>query len=129
REQLPVQLPPDIRPTGTGNPLAEVDGFVQTTCPRCDAPARRETDTLDCHFDALWLWIPACVPAEARGESLEEILALPALRTWLPCRRVVAGSISVIFVFDMRIVCMALTLLILFVYELVCVSYIFRQFN
>ena len=34
----------------------------------CDGPARRETDTLDCHFDALWLWIPACVPrGGARG--------------------------------------------------------------
>jgi len=76
REELPVLLPLDIHPTGAGNPLAELDAFVQTTCPRCGGPARRETDTLDCHFDALWLWIPACVPPEAREESLEEILAL-----------------------------------------------------
>ena len=87
REQLPVLLPLDITPTGAGNPLAESPEFVQTTCPRCGAPARRETDTLDCHFDALWLWIPACVPAEARGEALEDILALPDLRHWLPCER------------------------------------------
>jgi leucyl-tRNA synthetase len=108
REQLPVALPRDIRPTGTGNPLAELEEFVQTTCPRCGAPARRETDTLDCHFDALWLWIPACVPADARGESLEEILALGDLRHWLPCDRVVAGSDSGNFVFDQRIVTKAL---------------------
>jgi leucyl-tRNA synthetase len=108
KEQLPVLLPLDITPTGTGNPLAESAAFVETTCPRCNGPARRETDTLDCHFDALWLWIPVCVPAEARGESLEDILGLPDLRYWLPCERVVAGSDSGNFVFDQRIVTKAL---------------------
>ena len=62
KQDLPVELPLDITPTGTGNPLAELEGFLNTTCPGCGGPARRETDTLDCHFDALWLWIPACVP-------------------------------------------------------------------
>jgi leucyl-tRNA synthetase len=108
REELPVLLPLDIHPTGAGNPLAELDEFVQTTCPRCGGPARRETDTLDCHFDALWLWIPACVPPEAREESLEEILALPDLRHWLPSERLVAGSDSGNFVFDQRTVTKAL---------------------
>jgi leucyl-tRNA synthetase len=108
REQLPVLLPLDIHPTGAGNPLAELPEFVQTTCPSCGGPARRETDTLDCHFDALWLWIPACVPPDAREESLEEILALPDLRHWLPSERLVAGSDSGNFVFDQRIVTKAL---------------------
>jgi leucyl-tRNA synthetase len=79
-----------------------------TSCPRCGGPARRETDTLDGHFDALWLWVPACVPAEARGASLEDILALADLRYWLPCERVVAGSDSGNFVFDQRTVTKAL---------------------
>jgi leucyl-tRNA synthetase len=52
--------------------------------------------------------VPACVPAEARGEALEDILALPDLRHWLPCERVVAGSDSGNFVFDQRIVTKAL---------------------
>jgi leucyl-tRNA synthetase len=108
REQLPVLLPLDIHPTGTGNPLAELEEFVNTTCPSCDGPARRETDTLDCHFDALWLWVPACVPAESREDSLEEIFALPDLRHWLPSERLVAGSDSGNFVFDQRIVAKAL---------------------
>lgn len=108
KEQLPVLLPLDITPTGAGNPLAELDSFVQTTCPLCGGPAERETDTLDCHFDALWLWIPACVPPESREDSLEEILALPDLRHWLPSERVVAGSDSGNFVFDQRIVTKAL---------------------
>jgi len=108
KDQLPVLLPLDITPTGTGNPLAELDTFVATTCPVCGGPAQRETDTLDCHFDALWLWVPVCVPPESREETLEEILALADLRHWLPCERVVAGSDSGNFVFDQRIVTKAL---------------------
>ncbi len=108
RDQLPVLLPLDIRPTGTGNPLAELEDFVNTECPACGGPARRETDTLDCHFDAFWLWIPACVPPEFRAEPLEEILSLPDLRHWLPSERLVAGSDSGNFVFDQRTVTKAL---------------------
>ncbi len=108
KEQLPVLLPLDITPTGAGNPLAELRSFVETTCPLCGGHAERETDTLDCHFDALWLWVPACVPPESRAESLEAILALPDLRHWLPSERVVAGSDSGNFVFDQRIVTKAL---------------------
>jgi leucyl-tRNA synthetase len=108
KEQLPVLLPLDITPTGTGNPLAELDDFVNTTCPLCDGPAKRETDTLDCHFDALWLWVPVAVPPESREDTLEEILALSDLRRWLPSERVVAGSDSGNFVFDQRIVTKAL---------------------
>ncbi len=107
-EQLPVLLPLDLEPTGAGNPLAEREDFVQTSCPRCGGPARRETDTLDCHFDALWLWLPVCVPPQERERSLPEILALDDLRAWLPCERVVAGSDSGNFVFDQRIVTKAL---------------------
>jgi leucyl-tRNA synthetase len=107
-EQLPVLLPLDLRPTGIGNPLAERPDFVNATCPSCGGPARRETDTLDGHFDALWLWIPACVPPQARDERLEEIFALPDLRHWLPSERLVAGSDSGNFVFDQRIATKAL---------------------
>jgi leucyl-tRNA synthetase len=108
RERLPVLLPLDLKPTGEGNPLAEREDFVATTCPSCGGAARRETDTLDCHFDALWLWVPVCVPPSERERSLEEILALDDLRAWLPCKRVVAGSDSGNFVFDQRTVTKAL---------------------
>lgn len=107
-EQLPVELPRDLIPTGEGNPLAAREDFVNTTCPRCGAPAKRETDTLDCHFDALWLWVPVCVPPQHRDETLDQIFALADLRTWLPCERVVAGSDSGNFVFDQRLVTKAL---------------------
>lgn len=106
--ELPVVLPLDLKPTGTGNPLAEREDWVNTSCPRCGGAAKRETDTLDCHFDALWLWAPVCVPPAERDRPLGEIMALEDLRAWLPCERVVAGSDSGNFVFDQRITTKAL---------------------
>ncbi len=108
KEQLPVVLPLDLKPTGEGNPLAERLDFVNTTCPQCGGAGKRETDTLDCHFDALWLWIPACVPPAEREGTLEQILALEDLRRWLPSERLVAGTDSGNFVFDQRMVTKAL---------------------
>ena len=104
-EELPVVLPRDIEPTGEGNPLAERPDFVDVACPRCGEPAKRETDTLDCHFDALWLWVPAAVPPEDRAE---EMFTHPDLKRWLPSERLVAGNDSGSFVFDQRVVTKAL---------------------
>jgi leucyl-tRNA synthetase len=103
--ELPVVLPRDIAPTGEGNPLAERPDFVDVVCPECGGPARRETDTLDCHFDALWLWIPAAVPPAAREEQMFEH---PDLKEWLPAERLIAGGDSGGFVFDQRVVTKAL---------------------
>jgi len=104
-QDLPVVLPRDIEPTGEGNPLAERAEFVEVPCPRCGEPAKRETDTLDCHFDALWLWVPSAVPPEARAEQM---FSHPDLRRWLPSERLVAGADSGGFVFDQRVVTKAL---------------------
>jgi leucyl-tRNA synthetase len=104
-EDLPVVLPRDIRPTGAGNPLAERPEFVEVECPKCGAAAQRETDTLDCHFDALWLWVPAAVPPEWRAEQM---FSHPDLQEWLPAERLVAGNDSGGFVFDQRVVTKAL---------------------
>jgi leucyl-tRNA synthetase len=103
--ELPVVLPRDIKPTGEGNPLAERPDFVDVDCPSCGGAAKRETDTLDCHFDALWLWVPAAVPPEAREEQM---FTHPDLRQWLPAERLVAGNDSGGFVFDQRVVTKAL---------------------
>jgi leucyl-tRNA synthetase len=104
-QDLPVVLPRDIEPTGEGNPLAERADFVDVECPRCGEPAKRETDTLDCHFDALWLWVPSAVPPQARAEQM---FSHPDLQRWLPSERLVAGADSGGFVFDQRVVTKAL---------------------
>ncbi|MBS1679278.1 MAG: class I tRNA ligase family protein [Actinobacteria bacterium] len=102
---LPVVLPRDLVATGEGNPLAERPDFVDVACPTCGAPAKRETDTLDCHFDALFLWVPATVPPEDRATRM---FTHPESRKWLPAERLVAGGDSGGFVFDQRIVTKAL---------------------
>jgi leucyl-tRNA synthetase len=104
-ENLPVVLPRDVEPTGEGNPLAERADFLEAVCPTCGGPAQHETDTLDCHFDALWLWVPAAVPPQDRDEQM---FTHPDLQRWLPSERLVAGNDSGGFVFDQRVVTKAL---------------------
>ncbi|HEX6003459.1 MAG TPA: leucine--tRNA ligase [Burkholderiales bacterium] len=56
-DQLPVVLPEDCVPDGSGNPLAKRGDFVNCVCPRCGGPARRETDTMDTFVDSSWYYI------------------------------------------------------------------------
>jgi len=56
-EDLPVVLPEDLVPDGSGNPLNRCAAFVDTNCPRCGRAARRETDTMDTFVDSSWYFL------------------------------------------------------------------------
>lgn len=99
KDELPVVLPTDLRIDGTGRPLAERADFVDTACPSCGGPARRETDTLDCHVDAFWTWLSISVPYEDRRHSMFDH---PQTARWLPVTNVIRGTDGAGFVFDQR---------------------------
>jgi leucyl-tRNA synthetase len=56
-KDLPVLLPEDCVPDGTGNPLNKHEGFLACACPVCGKPARRETDTMDTFVDSSWYYM------------------------------------------------------------------------
>ena len=61
-KDLPVVLPEDLVPDGSGNPLNKDERFLACTCPECGKPARRETDTMDTFVDSSWYFMRYCCP-------------------------------------------------------------------
>jgi len=85
-EQLPVELPDDLNFNTTGSPLAEHATFVNTTCPRCGGPARRDTDTMDTFVDSSWYYFRYCDPKNDKLPFAPEIAAY-----WTPVEQYIGG--------------------------------------
>ncbi|MXW59107.1 MAG: leucine--tRNA ligase [Acidimicrobiia bacterium] len=86
-EDLPVGLPDDVAfmPTGR-SPLVDHPGFLNTTCPACGGPARRETDTMDTFVDSSWYFLRFADPHNQELPFSQE-----ALERWLPVDQYIGG--------------------------------------
>jgi leucyl-tRNA synthetase len=82
---LPVVLPEDLVPDGSGNPLAKHAAFLECRCPKCGGAARRETDTMDTFVDSSWYFL--------RFASSDNATAMVDARVnyWLPVDQYIGG--------------------------------------
>ena len=82
---LPVVLPEDLVPDGSGNPLAKTPAFHAVDCPSCGKPARRETDTMDTFVDSSWYFLRyACA-------DNDQAMVDERSRYWLPVDQYIGG--------------------------------------
>lgn len=87
KEDLPVLAPDDVefRPTGE-SPLSFHEGFRSVACPRCGAPARRETDTMDTFVDSSWYFLRFCDPWSTDRPFDPELASY-----WMPVDQYIGG--------------------------------------
>lgn len=87
-KDLPVLLPPDaeFRPTGE-SPLKYCDAFVNTSCPRCHGPGRRETDTMDTFICSSWYFLRYASPHYDQGPFDPQ-----KVKYWLPVDQYTGGA-------------------------------------
>jgi leucyl-tRNA synthetase len=85
-DQLPVVLPEDVVPDGAGSPLARMPEFYECACPKCGAPAKRETDTMDTFVESSWYYARYASPHYEGGMVDPE-----AANHWLPVDQYIGG--------------------------------------
>ncbi|MET0365236.1 MAG: leucine--tRNA ligase, partial [Sphingobium sp.] len=85
RDQLPVVLPEDVSFDVPGNPLDRHPTWKHVNCPQCNAPARRETDTLDTFVDSSWYFIRFA--SQPRDKPFDRAEA----EKWLPVGQYIGG--------------------------------------
>jgi len=83
-DELPVKLPENLVPDGSGSPLAKDRAFYECKCPRCGGPARRDTDTMDTFVDSSWYFMRyACPDAGTMVDA--------RARYWMPVDLYIGG--------------------------------------
>jgi leucyl-tRNA synthetase len=82
---LPVLLPEDLVPDGSGNPLNKCEAFLRVKCPSCGAEARRETDTMDTFVDSAWYTMRYCCPGS------DEAMVDARNGYWMPMDQYIGG--------------------------------------
>lgn len=85
-DQLPVVLPEDVVPDGAGSPLARMPEFYECSCPKCGAPAKRETDTMDTFVESSWYFARYASPHYDQG-----MVDPAAANHWLPVDQYIGG--------------------------------------
>ena len=86
QDQLPVVLPEDVVPDGAGSPLARMPEFYECSCPKCGAPAKRETDTMDTFVESSWYYARYASPHYEGG-----LVEKSAADHWLPVDQYIGG--------------------------------------
>jgi leucyl-tRNA synthetase len=92
-KDLPVVLPQDCIPDGSGNPLVKHEGFhsaslgsnQRVACPVCGKPARRETDTMDTFVDSSWYFMRYCDPTNT------DAMVAEGAQYWAPMDQYIGG--------------------------------------
>jgi leucyl-tRNA synthetase len=83
-DELPVVLPENLVPDGTGSPLAKTPSFYETKCPQCGGDAKRDTDTMDTFVDSTWYYMRyACPDAKAMVDD--------RAKYWMPMDQYIGG--------------------------------------
>ncbi len=84
-KDLPVVLPQDCVPDGSGNPLNKREDFLACKCPVCGKAARRETDTMDTFVDSAWYYMRYCDPKN------EQAMVGEGADYWMPMDQYIGG--------------------------------------